>query len=106
MVKFFVRARRIDYSVHVKSLMVLKAQNVFRNRRIEFDLGWTDLAAALMSIHPEITKGGREITYVARRSAETGHGDIGWALLNCLYCEPLDAGEGGQKAKVRVLHDE
>ncbi|ESQ89994.1 terminase [Asticcacaulis sp. AC460] len=104
--KFFVRARRIDYSVHTKSLMVHKAQNVFRNRRCEFDLGWTDLAAALMSIHPELTKGGRELTYVARRSAETGHGDIGWALLNCLYCEPLDAGEGGQKSRVRVLHDD
>ena len=100
--KFHPTARRIDYSPVVKGMMVHKAQNVLRNRRIEFDLGWTDLAAALMSIHPEITKGGRAVTYVARRSAETGHGDIGWALLNLLSCEPLDVSEMGQKTRVEI----
>ena len=101
--KFHPTARRIDYSPVVKGEMVLKAQNVFRNRRIEMDLGWTDMAAALMSIHPEITKGGRQITYVARRSADTGHGDLGWALLHVLWCEPLDISETSQKSRVRVL---
>lgn len=102
--KFFPLARRLDYSPLVKTQMVLKAKNVFTNGRIEFDAGWTDLAAALMSIHPQLTKGQKQLTYVARRSAETGHGDMAWALLHALYCEPLDAtdGTGPQKSKVEI----
>lgn len=92
--KFFPRARRIDYSPLVKTQMVLKAKNVFAKRRIEFAAGWSDLAAALMSIHPQLTKGQKQLTYVARRSAETGHGDMAWALLHALYCEPMDATDG------------
>lgn len=92
--KFFPRARRIDYSPLVKTQMVLKAKNVFTKRRIEFEAGWSDLAAALMSIHPQLTKGQKMLTYVARRSAETGHGDLAWALLHAIYCEPMDASDG------------
>lgn len=103
-VKFFPTARRIDYSPSVKGQMVLKAKNVFAHRRIEFDAGFKDLAAALMSIHPKLTKGGGQITYVARRSAETGHGDLAWALLHAIFCEPMDAadGGGGRKAIVEI----
>jgi len=102
--KFFPMARRIDYSPLVKTQMVLKAKNVFSKRRIEFDSGWTDLARALMSIHPQLTKGQKHITYVARRSAETGHGDLAWALLHALFCEPMDATDGGgiRKSSVEV----
>jgi uncharacterized protein YjcR len=101
--KFFPMARRIDYSPLVKTQMVLKAKNVFARRRIEFDAGWSDLAAALMSIHPQLTKSQRQLTYVARRSAETGHGDLGWALLHAIYCEPIDATDGvTRKSKVEV----
>jgi hypothetical protein len=96
-VKFFPTARRINYSPHVKSEMVLKGKNVFSRSRIEFDAGWTDLAQALMSIHPQLTKGQKQLTYVARRSAATGHGDLAWALLHALSCEPLDANDGGHK---------
>ncbi|MES1985057.1 MAG: terminase family protein [Pseudomonadota bacterium] len=92
--KFFPKARRIDYSPLVKTQMVLKAKNVFAKRRIEFDAGSVDLAAALMSIHPQLTKGQKMLTYVARRSAETGHGDLAWALLHAIYCEPMDASDG------------
>lgn len=103
--KFFPMARGIDYSPVIKMQMVLKAQNVFRNRRIEMDQGThIDIAAALMSIHPEQTKGGKYLTYVARRSAENGHGDLAWALLHALFCEPLENtdGESGKKTRVRI----
>jgi len=93
--KFHPTVRAIAYSPAVKGLMVQKAQNVFRNKRIEFDAGWVDLVAALMSIHPEVTAGGKFVTYVSRRSAGHGHGDIAWALLNLLFCEPLDVSDGG-----------
>lgn len=100
--KWFPQARRIDYSPLVKTQMVLKAKNVFEKRRVEFDAGWKDLAAALMSIHPQLTKGGSQLTYVARRSAETGHGDLAWALLHALFCEPMDATDGAGVRKSRV----
>lgn len=104
-IKFFPQARRIDYSALVKTQMVLKAKNVFAKRRIEFDAGWRDLAAALMSIHPQLTKGQKQITYVARRSVETGHGDLAWALLHAIYCEPMDAtdGSGGSRSSVEFF---
>lgn len=100
--KWFPQVRRIDYSPVVKTQMVLKAKNVFEKRRVEFDAGWKDLAAALMSIHPQLTKGGSQLTYVARRSAETGHGDLAWALLHALFCEPMDATDGAGVRQSRV----
>ena len=106
---FHPAVRKIDYSPVVKGQMVLKAQNVFRNNRIEFDAGtMQDLAAALMSIHPQTTKGGKFVTYVARRSAETGHGDLAWALLHALYCEPLEntTGEAVKKSRVARSRDD
>lgn len=102
-VKFFPMARRIDYSPLTKSMMVLKGKNVFAKRRIEFDAGWTDLARALMSIHPQLTKGQKQITYVARRSAETGHGDLAWALLHVLYCEPMDGSSPHSQSSVEIF---
>ena len=101
-VKFFPMARRLDYTPLLKTQMVLKAKNVFSRRRIEFDAGWSDLAAALMSIHPKLTQGQKHLTYVARRSAETGHGDLAWALLHALFCEPIDATDGSGVAKSSV----
>jgi len=92
--KWFPLARRLDYSPLVKTQMVLKAKNVFSRKRIQFDAGWTDLASALMSIHPQLTKSQRQLTYVARRSAATGHGDLAWALLHAIFCEPMDASDG------------
>lgn len=105
-VKFFPMARAIDYSPLVKTQMVLKAKNVFSKRRIAIDAGWTDLAMALMSIHPQLTKGQKQLTYVARRSAETGHGDLAWALLHVLYCEPMDGTAPRSQSKVEIFGHE
>ena len=103
---FFPRARRIQYSPLTKGEMVLKAKNVIENGRLEYDTGWTDLSMALMSIHPQLTKGGHQLTYVARRSAETGHGDLAWALLHALYCEPLEGADGAKKSTVEFSDDD
>lgn len=96
--KWFPMARKIEYSVASKTALVLKAQSVFRQQRIEFDAGWTDLMQALMAIRPALTGSQRGVTYVARRDGKIGHADIAWALLNALSNEPMDAGtthEGG-----------
>ncbi len=102
-VKFFPAARRLDYNPALKTAMVLKAKNVFSNGRIELDAGMTDIARALMSIHAELTKSQRQLTYVARRSAETGHGDLAWALLHALFFEPLDAADAGSTTTVEIF---
>ena len=44
-VRRFPLAKRLDYSVPLKTQMVLKAKNVFSAGRIEFDAGATDNGA-------------------------------------------------------------
>ena len=105
--KWFPLARRIEYSVSSKTALVVKGQNVFREGRIEFDAGWTDLMAALMAIRPALTGSQRGVTYVAKRNGEVGHADIAWALLNALSNEPLDvtsAAQGASGATVRFYN--
>ncbi|MEJ6008690.1 terminase large subunit domain-containing protein [Novosphingobium aquae] len=94
--KWFMAARRIDYSVSTKAALVMKGQNVMRRGRFEYDAGWHDVSSALMAIRPGLTKGGRQVTYASGRTAAHGHADIAWALLNALINEPLDASEAGQ----------
>ncbi|WP_164852765.1 terminase large subunit domain-containing protein [Novosphingobium umbonatum] len=98
--KWFPNARQIEYSVASKTALVTKAQNVFREGRIEFDANWTDLMAALMAIRPALTGSQRGVTYISKRNGEIGHADLAWALLNALSNEPMDvsvaeAGHGG-----------
>jgi len=102
-ITFFPRARQIRYDPTVKSLMVHKAKSVFNDRRIEFDISWTDLALSLMSIHPQLTKDQRQLTFVARRSAETGHADLAWALLHALFFEPLDGADTSRRSTVEFF---
>lgn len=93
---WFPLARRIEYSVASKTALVMKAQNVFRAGRIEFDSGWTDLMQALMAIRPTLTGSQRGVTYTAKRNGEIGHADLAWALLNALSNEPLDVGSASE----------
>lgn len=96
--KWFPMARKVEYSVASKTALVLKGQSVFRQQRIEFDSGWTDVLQAFMAIRPALTGSQRGVTYVARRGGQIGHADIAWAILHALSNEPMDAGtahEGG-----------
>jgi uncharacterized protein YjcR len=101
--KFFPTVQGYQYNPAIKTMMVHKARSVFEARRIEFDAGWQDLCLALISIHPELTKGQRQLTYKARRSEETGHADLAWALLHALYFEPLDAADGASRTTVEFF---
>ncbi|SBV94291.1 Terminase, ATPase subunit [uncultured Alphaproteobacteria bacterium] len=82
--QFFPRAVAITYSVEVKTRLVLKAKQLFTKRRIEFDAGWSDVAAAFMAIRRTATASGRQATFSAGRSKETGHADIAWAIMHAL----------------------
>lgn len=93
---WFPLARKIEYSVASKTALVVKGQNIFRNQRIEFDAGWSDLMQALMAIRPALTGSKKGVTYIAKRNGEIGHADVAWALLNALSNEPLDAGSASE----------
>jgi len=90
--QFFPAARQITYSPEVKARLVLKAGDVMRNKRLEFDAGWTDLAQSFMAIRKTLTASGRNVTYDAGRANDPGHADLAWACMHALDFEPLEGG--------------
>lgn len=88
--QFFPGVTTFSYSPEVKTRLILKAYDVIKNGRLEFDAGWTDMAAALMAIRKTVTASGRQFTYTAGRNEETGHADLAWALFHALHNEPLE----------------
>ncbi|WP_459614346.1 terminase large subunit domain-containing protein [Bordetella sp. 2513F-2] len=94
--QFFPTVRQITYSPEVKSRLVLKAGDVMRNKRLEFDAGWSDLAQSFMAIRKTLTASGRSVTYDAGRADDTGHADLAWACMHALDFEPLEGGQANQ----------
>ncbi|MET1080323.1 MAG: terminase ATPase subunit family protein [Pseudomonas sp.] len=87
---FFPAVTTFRYSPEVKGLLVMKALDVISKGRLEFDAGWTDMAASFMAIRKTLTPSGRQVTYEAGRSEETGHADLAWAVMHALHNEPLE----------------
>lgn len=83
-------ASAFSYNVELKTRMVLKAQDVISNGRLEFDAGHTDIAASFMAIKKTMTASGRQVTYQAGRSEDVSHADLAWATMHALYNEPLE----------------
>jgi hypothetical protein len=71
-------------------MLVLKGMSVVNSARLQFDAGWTDMAAAFMAIKKTVTASGRQVTYKAGRSEETGHADLAWSVLHAISNEPLE----------------
>lgn len=90
--QFFPGVTIFNYSPEVKTRLVLKAFDVIKNERLEYDAGWTDLTQSLLAIQKTITPSGRQVTYTAGRSRITGHADLAWALMHALQNEPLEGG--------------
>jgi uncharacterized protein YjcR len=88
--RWFPQARKIEYSLASKAAMVIKAQNLFRSGRVEFDQGWTDVLQAFMAIKPTLTPSGKGVTYTSPRNGVIGHADIAWACMHAFSNEPLD----------------
>lgn len=88
--QFFPAAQAFQYSVEVKVRLVLKAMDVIRNGRLEFDSGAIDLAAAFMAIKKTTTASGRQVTFESGRSEEISHADLAWACMHALANEPLE----------------
>jgi uncharacterized protein YjcR len=87
---FYPAARAFRYSPEVKAQLVLKALDVVSKGRLEFDAGWTDLAASFMAIKKTLTASGKQVTYQASRAADISHADLAWACMHALANEPLE----------------
>lgn len=101
--QFFPTAQGFNYSPDVKVRLVLKAKDVISKGRLEFDAGWTDLAASFMAIKKTTTPSGRQITFQAGRSAETSHADLAWACMHALSNEPLE-GRTASNQSIMEIH--
>lgn len=88
--KFFPAAQAINYSIEVKNRLVMKAKSVIGKGRLEFDAGAVDLAHAFLAIRRTLTASGRNVTFEAGRSDDTGHADLAWACMHALDNEPLE----------------
>ena len=99
---FFPAVKKISYSPEVKTRLVLKAQSVINNGRFEFDAGNKDIAGAFMSIRKTMTPTGKNVTYEAIRTEETGHGDLAWAVMHALDHEPLQGGGGKNQSFMEI----
>jgi len=88
--KFYPAAKALNYSLDVKTRLVLKAKSVISKGRLRFDASWVDLAHAFLAIRKTLTASGRNITFEAGRSDETGHADLAWACMHALDNEPLE----------------
>lgn len=102
-VKKFPLTRAINYSAERKNLMVLKAKNVIRAGRLHYDAGDKDITASFMSIRPQLTRSGQQLTYVASRAEDTGHADVAWAIMHVLFNEPFDGEPGGSKSTMEIF---
>lgn len=101
--QFFPNLTTFSYSPEVKTRLVLKAFDVIHNGRLEFDAGWTDVAQSLMAIRKTMTASGRQMTYTAGRTDETGHADLAWALFHALHNEPLEGQSGRNTGVMEIM---
>lgn len=100
--QFYPAARGFNYSPDVKVRLVLKAKDVIAKARLEFDAGWTDVAASFMAIKKTTTTSGRQITFEAGRSKETSHADLAWAAMHALANEPLEGSSSKNKTIMEI----
>lgn len=100
---FFPAVTGFQYSPDVKTRLVLKAMDVIAKGRMEFDAGWTDLAASFMAIKKTTTPSGRQITFQAGRSEETGHADLAWACMHALANEPLEGRTATNQSSMEIF---
>lgn len=87
--EFFPAASAIHYSVETKNRLVLKAQEVIGNGRIEWDEMFTDIPQSFLAIRK--VSNGNSITYVAARDKNIGHADAAWAIMHALIKEGLNS---------------
>lgn len=93
---------KVEYSLELKTQMVMKAQNVIRRGRLAFDSSWLDLISAFVSIKKTVTASGRSMTFKAGRGGDDGHADLAFATMQILMNEPLD-GQLGSESRLEII---
>lgn len=101
--QFYAAVVPLHYSPEVKGRLVLKGISVISKARLQFDAGWTDLAQSFMAIRKTMTASGRQVTYSAGYSQETGHADLAWACLHALGNEPLEGTTSSNTAFMEIF---
>ncbi|XPV75177.1 MAG: terminase large subunit domain-containing protein [Desulfovibrio sp.] len=84
---FFPAAEGYHYTNELKCRLVLKAQDLIEAGRVKWDAS-EDIGYSFMMIRQGVTPNGY-VTYVANRTADTGHADVAFALMHALYKEPI-----------------
>jgi uncharacterized protein YjcR len=92
----------IEYSLEVKTGLVMKAQHTFAPQRVEYDAGWIDLQSAFLSIKKALTQSGKSVTFKTSRTEAVGHGDLAWAAMHIFINEPLD-GQARPKTRMELF---
>lgn len=82
--------RDIHYSPQIKTSLVLKMVDLVEGDRIEWDAEKRGIAGSFLAIRKTVTGSGNAITFVAERSAETGHADVFFAIAHAAINEPLN----------------
>ncbi|WP_245921260.1 terminase large subunit domain-containing protein [Bowmanella denitrificans] len=88
---FYPRALALHYSPEIKTKLVLKMMDVIGEGRFEYDAGDKDIPQAFLAVKKFVTSNG-QISYCAHRNAESGHGDVFFAIAHAIYKEPINYG--------------
>jgi hypothetical protein len=86
--RLFPLVRTYTYNPQIKYMLVAKAQELFKARRVAFDLGDKELVSAFTSIKRTMTPSGKGVTFETLRRGNA-HGDLAWALMHVFGVEPL-----------------
>lgn len=100
--RFFPRLTCIHSDENVKNALISKAKDVIRNKRLEFDIAWTDVMKSFLMIY-QVASETRRLIYKARRSADTGHADVAFAIMYALQFEGMDGEEAYAETYVKVM---
>lgn len=87
--QFYPRLTRLNYNPEMKMRMGLRTKELLERRRLNFDSSQITVAKSFLSIKKALTSGQGAKTLVTTRSAETGHGDMAWAIMNGLENAPM-----------------
>lgn len=80
----------ITYSVTSKNQLVAKMIDLVEQKRITWDREDRGIAGSFMAIRHTTTNKGGAMTFVADRSADTGHADKFFAIAHAAICEPIN----------------
>ncbi len=87
--RFYPTVEGIYYNPEAKNAMVLKAMQVIKDRRLEYDAIHSDITGGFMQIKRSVTPKSAKVTYYSDRTETAGHADAAWSIMNALKKEGL-----------------